>query len=53
MFLMMTDTDPDELGDGLARNEDSRTGDGGAGGIHALATGVRPRGGGQGRGGGA
>ena len=53
MFLMMIDTDPDELGEALARLEDSRTSDGGAGGTHALATSVKPRGGGQGRGGGA
>ena len=53
MFLVMTDTDPDELGEALARVEDSRTSIGGAGGTHALATGVKPRGGGQGRGGGA
>ena len=53
MFLLMTNTDPDELGEALARVEDSRTSNGDAGGTHALATGVRPRGGGQGRGGGA
>ena len=53
MFLLVTDTDPDELGEALTRVEDSRTKNGGAGGIHALATGAKPRGGGQGRGGGA
>ena len=53
MFLLMTDTDPDELGEALARVEDSRTRNGGAGGTHALATGEKPRGSGQGRGGGA
>ena len=52
MFLM-TDTDPDDLGEALARVGDSRMSDGDAGGTHALATGVKPRGGGQGRGGGA
>ena len=52
MFLL-TDTGPDELGEALARVEDSRTSNGGSGGTHALATGVKPRGGGQGRGGGA
>ena len=51
MFLLMTDTDPDELGKALTRVEDSRTKNGGAGGAHALATGAKPRGGGQGRGG--
>ena len=49
----MTDTDPDELGEALARIEDSKPSDGGADGTHALATGVRRQGGGQGRGGGA
>ena len=49
MFLLMADTDPDELEEALARVEDSRTRDGGAGGTHALATGVKPRGGGQAR----
>ena len=53
MFLLMTDTDPDELGEALARVENSMTSKRGAGGTHALATGVRPRGSGQGRGGGA
>ena len=53
MFLLMTDTDPDELGEALTRVEDSRTKNGGAGGTHALATGAKPRGGGQGHGGGA
>ena len=53
MFLLMTDTDPDELGEVLTRVEDSRTRNGGAGGTHALATGATPRGGGQGHGGGA
>ena len=52
MFLMMTNTDPDELGEAMAPIEDSSTSDGGAGGTHALATGGKPRGGGQGRGGG-
>ena len=52
-MYLMTDTDPDELGEALARMEDSRTSDGGAGGAHALATGVKPRDGGQGRGDGA
>ena len=49
MILLMTDTDPDELGESLARVEDSRTRNRGAGGTHILATGVRPRGCGQGR----
>ena len=53
MFLLMADTDPDELGEALTRVEDLRTRNGGAGGTHALATGAKPRGGGQGRGGGA
>ena len=53
MFLLMTDTDPDGLGEALTRVEDSRTKNGGAGGAHALTTGAKPRGGGQGRGGGA
>ena len=53
IFLLMTDTDPDELGEALARVEDSRMSNGGAGGTHALATGLKPRGGGQGRGRGA
>ena len=53
MFLLMTDTDPDELGETLTRVEDSRMKNGGAGGTHALAAGAKPRGGGQGRGGGA
>ena len=53
MFLLMTDTDPYKLGEALARVEDSRTSNGGAGSAHALATGVKPRGGDQGRGGGA
>ena len=53
MFLLMTDTDPDELGEALTRVDDSRTKNGGAGGAHALATGAKPRGGGQGRGSGA
>ena len=52
-FLLMTDTDPDELGEALTRVEDSRTKNEGAGGTHALAKGAKPRGGGQGRGGGA
>ena len=53
MFLLMTDTDPDELGEVLTRVDDSRTKNGGAGGAHALTTGAKSRGGGQGRGGGA
>ena len=53
MFLLMTDTDPDELGEALTPVDDSRTKNGGAGGAHALTTGAKPRGGGQGRGGGA
>ena len=53
MFVMMADIEPDELGEALARIEDSRVRDGSAGGTHALATGVKPRGNGQGRGGGA
>ena len=53
MFLMMTDIDPEELGEALARIQDSRTSNGGAGSIYALATGVKPRSGGQTRGGGA
>ena len=44
MFLLMIDTDPDALGEALARVEDSRTSNGG--GIHALVTRVKPRGGG-------
>ena len=51
MFLLITDTDPDELGEALARVEDLKMSNGGAGGTHALATGVKPRGGGPGRGG--
>ena len=50
-FSMITDSDPDELGEALARIEDSRTSDGGAAGTHVLTTGVKPRGGGQGHGG--
>ena len=53
MFLLMKNTDRDELGEALARIEISRTCNGGTGGTHALARGVKPRGGGQGRGGGA
>ena len=53
MFLLLTDNDPDELGEALTRVEDSRTKNGGAGGTHALTTGTKPRGGGQGRSGGA
>ena len=34
MFMVMTDTDPDELGEALARVEDSRTRNGSAGGTH-------------------
>ena len=51
MFLLMTDTGSDELGGALARIEDTRTSNGGDSGSHALATGVRSRGGGQGGGG--
>ena len=36
MLLLMTVTDPDELGEALARVEDARTSNGGAGGTHAL-----------------
>ena len=53
MFLMMVDSENDELGEALARIEDSKTRDRSAGGTHALATGVKPRGNGQGCGGGA
>ena len=53
IFLLMTDTDPDELREVLTRIEDSRTRNGGAGGTHAMTTGVKPRSGGHGRGGGA
>ena len=53
MFLLMTDTDPDELEEALTRVEDSGTKNGGAGGTHALTTSAKPRGGGHGRGGGA
>ena len=53
MFLSMTDTDPDELGEALTRVDDWRTKNGGAGGAHALATDAKPRGGGQGPSGGA
>ena len=49
MFLMMADVEPDELGESMARTEDSRKSDGSAGGTHALTTGVKPRGNGQGR----
>ena len=49
MFLMMIYTDPDELGEALAQIEDSRTRNGGSDGTNALATGVKTRGGGQGR----
>ena len=38
VLLLMTDTDPDELGEALARVEDSRTRNGGTGGTHTLAT---------------
>ena len=48
MLLLMTDTDPDELGEALTRVDDSRTKNGGAGGTHASATGAKPRGGGRG-----
>ena len=48
MFLLMTDTDPDELGEALTRVEDSRTKNGGAGGTQALTAGAKPRGGGGG-----
>ena len=53
MSLMMADIERDELGKAVAWIEASRTMDGGSGGTHALATGVRPRSDGQGRGGGA
>ena len=49
MSLLITDTDPDELGEALARVEDSKMSNGGAGGTHALATGVKPQGGGRAR----
>ena len=48
----MADIEPDELGEALARIEDSRTEGGSAGDTHALVIGVRLRGDGQGRGGG-
>ena len=51
-FLMVADIKFDELGEALARIEDSRTRDESAGGTHALATGGKPRGNGQGHGGG-
>ena len=50
---MMADIEPDELGEALAWIEDSRTMYGSSGGTHVLATGVKPRGNGQGRSGGA
>ena len=53
MFSMMADIEPDELGEALVRIEDSRTRDRSAGATHALATVAKPRGNGQGRGGGA
>ena len=53
MFLIMTDIDPHEQGEALARIEYTRTRYGGADDTHALATGVKPRGNDQGRGGGA
>ena len=51
MCLLMTGTDPDELGEALTRVEDSRTRNADAGGTHALVTDTKPRGGGQERGG--
>ena len=51
IFFMIADIKFDELGEALARIEDSRTRDGSTGGTHALAKGVKPRGNGQGRGG--
>ena len=53
MFLMTADIETDELGEALARIEDPRTRDRSAGGTHGLVTGLKPRGNGQGRGGGA
>ena len=53
MLLMTADIELDELGEALAGIEDERARDGSTGGAHALATGVKPRGNGQGRGGGA
>ena len=53
MFLMIAGIKPNELGQASARIEDSRASDGSAGGAHALATGIKPRGNGQGRGDGA
>ena len=53
MFLLMTETDPDDPEEELARIEGSRTSNGGSGGTHGLATGVKPRSGGQRGGGGA
>ena len=53
IFLMMTDIEPDEVGEALARIEDSRTRDESACSTHALATGVKSRGNGQGCGSGA
>ena len=41
---MMADMKLDALEKALARIEDSRTRGGSAGGTHALATGVKPRG---------
>ena len=41
-MLVMTDIEPHELGEALARIEDSRTRDGSASGTHALATSVKP-----------
>ena len=42
MFLMIADIKFDELGEALARIEDSRTRNGSAGGTHALAVSVQP-----------
>ena len=53
MFLIIADIESDELGEALAQIEDQRTRNGSTGGTHALATDVKPRGNGQGRGGGA
>ena len=51
MFFIIADITYDELREALARIEDERTRDGSTGGTHALATGVKTRGNGQGRGG--
>ena len=51
MFLIIADIESNELVGGLARIEDQRTRNGSTGSTHAPATGVKPRGNGQGRGG--